>query len=440
MLERLNHTLERYLPERRLFLRSDNSTRFVRLRPVAQAVILSGAGVYMAWSLIATSILFFEFVGTSDRREAARREQVYFETRLMELAEQRDQAAAEALAAHTRYAEAMDRVGAMHGQLLAAEQRNSELVHGIDGLQTSLSRLTDEHSAAIARLNDLEGTDANARLAQADARLAEVEQTLDYMLAALSQTATEREAMRAMADTTAIEAQHLALEYRLIQDRNERIFSQLEQALQVSIGPIERAFNQAGLPLDSILQQVRSGYQARSASLQPISISTTGTLGPDADTLRANTILSRLADIDAYRIALQRVPFARPVDRFRINSPFGMRRHPISGQTRMHTGIDLDGNRGDPIYATADGVVTFAGRQSGYGNIVIIQHDFGIRTRYAHLHRIRVSEGERVSRGDRVGDMGSTGASTGVHLHYEIRIGERAINPMTYVTAGNNVY
>ena len=439
MLDRLNLTLERYLPERRLFLRSETSTRFVRLKPVSQAVILCVVALYMGWSLIASSILFFEFVGTSDRREVARREQVYFETRLDELAAQRDRAAAEAAAAHARFGEAMDRVGHMQGLILAAEQRNAELLRGIDALQASLSALTLEHDDALARLSEFEGRDANARLAAAQDRLSETEQTLEFLMSALSETADDREAVQAMAENTALEAQHLAMEYRLIQERNERIFSQLEQALQVSIAPIERAFSSAGLSLDSVLQQVRSGYQARSASLSPISISTSGTL-PDNDTLRANEILARLEEFDLYRIALQRVPFAMPVQGARSTSGFGMRRHPISGRSAMHTGHDFAGSRGTPITATADGTVIFAGRQSGYGNIVIIQHDFGLRTRYAHLNRIRVSEGERVSRGDRVGDMGSTGASTGVHLHYEIRVGDRPIDPMTYIRAGRHVF
>ncbi|MEL6121960.1 MAG: M23 family metallopeptidase, partial [Pseudomonadota bacterium] len=95
---------------------------------------------------------------------------------------------------------------------------------------------------------------------------------------------------------------------------------------------------------------------------------------------------------------------------------------------------------GTPIYATADGVVTEAEWSSGYGRMVTIRHEFGIETRYAHLSRIRVREGERVSRGDRIGDMGNTGRSTGTHLHYEIRVGGKAVNPMIYIKAARNVF
>ena len=106
----------------------------------------------------------------------------------------------------------------------------------------------------------------------------------------------------------------------------------------------------------------------------------------------------------------------------------------------MHEGQDLAGAYGAPIYATADGVVTYAGWEGAYGRLIKIQHAFGIETRYGHLSQIRVDIGERVSRGDRIGDMGNSGRSTGTHLHYEVRLSGRAVNPMTFLRAANNVF
>ena len=106
----------------------------------------------------------------------------------------------------------------------------------------------------------------------------------------------------------------------------------------------------------------------------------------------------------------------------------------------MHNGTDFAAPHGTPIYSTADGVVTKAGWGSGYGRVIYIKHDFGIETRYAHLSRIRVKVGERVSRGQRIGDMGNTGRSTGTHLHYEVRVNGKAVNPMIYIKAANNVF
>lgn len=439
-IDSLNHALERYLPEKRLFLRSDTSTRFVRLRPVSQAVILTGTVGYMAWSLVATSILFFEVIGSNDMRASAQREQLNFETRLNEIVEQRDQSDAEAQAAHNRYSEAMDRVATMQGQVLSSEQRIMELTHGMDALQANLRTVTDQRNAAVTRVSELESADTNAELIAAGQQLNEVEQTLDFLMDALGQTADERETMRVMADSATQQVEHLALEYRLIQDRNTQIFSQLEQAVETSMMPLERMFRDAGLPPEQILRQVRSGYQNRQASLSPISISTTGTLDPNGDEARANNFLAALSEIDLYRIAAERTPFAIPVRGVRQTSGFGTRRDPMTGRSRSHNGVDWAGPQGTPIHATADGVVTHAGRQSGYGNMVTIQHDFGIETYYAHLYRINVTVGQRVSRGDLIGGMGTTGRSTGVHLHYEIRVDGRPINPLTYIRAAQNVF
>ena len=439
-IEHLNTVLERYLPEKRLFLRSESSTRFVRLRPIAQAVILTGAAGYMAISLVATSVLVFEMIGSKDMRAVAQREQSYFETRMNTIAAQRDQSDSEAQAANARFAEAMDRVATMQGQLLAGEQRNMELQHGMDVLQTNLRTVMDQRNSATTRLAELESADTSADLARAGQQLAEVEQTLDFLMVALGDAAEERESMRTLADLTAQQVEHLALEYRLIQDRNTRIFTQLEQAVEISMMPLERMFRDAGLPPEQILQQVRSGYQSRQASLTPLSVSTTGTLDPQGDESRANSVLAALSEIDLYRIAAERTPFAVPVTGVRRSSGFGSRRDPLTGGGRMHNGVDWAGPRGTPIYATADGVVSHASRQSGFGNLVTIEHAFGIETYYAHMSSINVRVGQRVSRGDRVGGMGTTGRSTGVHLHYEIRVNGRPINPLTYIRAAQNVF
>jgi len=95
---------------------------------------------------------------------------------------------------------------------------------------------------------------------------------------------------------------------------------------------------------------------------------------------------------------------------------------------------------GTPVYAPADGVVIAAEWERGYGNLIKIRHEFGITTRYGHLSKIRVKVGQKVSQGERIADMGSTGHSTGPHLHYEIRISGKAINPMTFIKAGKNVF
>jgi len=114
-----------------------------------------------------------------------------------------------------------------------------------------------------------------------------------------------------------------------------------------------------------------------------------------------------------------------------ITSRFGMRRHPILGYTRMHAGVDFRARTGQPIYAVTDGIVNYAGRKGGYGNFIRISHGGGLQSGYAHLSRFAVSGGQRVRRGQVIGYAGSTGLSTGPHLHYELYRGGRTIDPMS---------
>jgi murein DD-endopeptidase MepM/ murein hydrolase activator NlpD len=132
------------------------------------------------------------------------------------------------------------------------------------------------------------------------------------------------------------------------------------------------------------------------------------------------------------------IPSAEPVKGVAFTSSFGVRSDPFRGTRAMHAGIDLAGPVGTPIYATADGVVGRSEYHSGgYGNLIELNHGRGIQTRYGHLSRSNVSAGQRVKRGDVIGLMGSTGRSTGSHLHYEVRIDGKAVNPVPFMQASN---
>ncbi|WP_213981765.1 M23 family metallopeptidase [Sphingomonas sp. dw_22] len=130
------------------------------------------------------------------------------------------------------------------------------------------------------------------------------------------------------------------------------------------------------------------------------------------------------------------VPSMQPVDRITFTSTFGVRSDPFRGTAAMHAGVDIPGAIGTPIYATADGVISHAGRQGGYGNLVQINHGRGLETRYGHLSKILVADNTRVKRGQIIGLMGSTGRSTGSHLHYEVRVDGRAVNPIPFLQTG----
>jgi murein DD-endopeptidase MepM/ murein hydrolase activator NlpD len=143
------------------------------------------------------------------------------------------------------------------------------------------------------------------------------------------------------------------------------------------------------------------------------------------------------AEIDRYRGTLAAIPVRNPtIGEADMTSPFGKRMHPILRRFAIHTGIDLRGDAGDPVRATATGKVTIAGRQGGYGNMVEISHGNGLATRFGHLSEISVKVGQIVRIGEIVGRIGSTGLSTGPHLHYETRINGAAVDPQKFLRAG----
>ncbi|PZO66654.1 MAG: M23 family peptidase [Pelagerythrobacter marensis] len=127
------------------------------------------------------------------------------------------------------------------------------------------------------------------------------------------------------------------------------------------------------------------------------------------------------------------IPSRMPLASARLSSDFGMRNHPVIGGRRAHKGIDLASPTGTPIYATADGTVDMAQANGAYGLYVQLDHGGALETRYAHMSRIAVAAGQRVRKGDILGYVGSTGRSTGPHLHYEVRVNGEAVNPIPYM-------
>ena len=154
---------------------------------------------------------------------------------------------------------------------------------------------------------------------------------------------------------------------------------------------------------------------------------------------RFDKLAAALDRMNRMESSLNSIPTAMPAAVMNMSSNYGYRRDPFTGGGAMHSGIDFKGPHGSAILAAADGRVTFAGRQGGYGNCLEITHANGLVTRYAHLSGFNVREGQKVSRGFRIASMGSTGRSTGTHLHFEVRLNGQAVNPMKFLEFNSDV-
>lgn len=412
-----------------MFLRSDDATRFIRLRPLTQLMGILGMTTVLGWTLVASAVLVIDTVSAGSSRDQMLRTQTAFEERLTQLSQERDIRATEAATAQTRFSAAVEQVSQMQSQLLTSEEGRRELQDGLSAVQSSLRSAIGERDDAqrVAGLKD----DPEARGIGSD----EVSVALDIMTGELRQAATERAAAQRSADAAQSKAQELAVERDQILAQNDEILAQLESAVTFSSKPLDDVFRSIGMDPDEVLQTIRSGYSGQGGPLTPSSYSTRGDASLSSGRAKANEIMITLDKMNTYRIAIEKMPLTMPLrDAFRYTSGFGAR------WGRRHEGVDMATPVGTPVYATADGVINFAGRQGAYGNLIKIDHELGTETRFGHLSRIRVKAGQRVSQGDLIGDSGNTGRSTGPHLHYEVRMKGRAMDPMTFIKAASNVF
>ena len=165
----------------------------------------------------------------------------------------------------------------------------------------------------------------------------------------------------------------------------------------------------------------------------PLEAGETAEAGPAGADPRFRQLFVAWRQLDQLESGIIAIPSGRPVESANFTSGYGTRSDPFRGRAAMHAGIDLAGPLGTPIYATADGIIGRAEYAGAYGNLVEINHGQGIQTRYGHMSRLIARPGQRVRRGELIGLMGSTGRSTGSHLHYEVRIDGRAVNPIPFI-------
>lgn len=441
---------EKAFPEIQIFLRRPTGTRFLTLSPARQCALALFAFVFVFWTFVATAALLISTLwgDTSDLQTAVLSDA--YEDRLAALSSESDTYAADAARMRSRFYTALEQVSAQQKALLDEMQARGKLASSLKIAQSKL----DE--AIVARKTAEADSEAlTAELAQIvatlDARVGnkqDLSDTLNTISLALADAVRNRDAAhREIADLEETLAR-FEINVKVNTERQNLMLTRLEEAVAMSFEPLDKMFENAGIDVDGLMAQVRRNYSGTGGPLLPAAISTKSEPGaaipenPELETsFRFNELLMDLETLNLTRIAVMQVPLAMPVKaRFRYTSKFGMRSDPKTGGRKMHKGVDMAGPKGTPILATADGKVIFAGVQSGFGKFIKIRHSSGYVTAFAHLDSIDVKQGQIVTRGEQIGRMGSSGRSTGSHLHYEVRLDGKNMNPMTYLKAAQNVY
>jgi len=289
-------------------------------------------------------------------------------------------------------------------------------------------------------------TTANGDVAQMQARVAEMENDVAAIRAAADERAElleQRQVFLASMLSGEMTPEQVAA---LLPARAEAPDSAAEQQATESYSEVEgmqlMLAQQAHQATRQRIDQTTAAVRRLGLDPLRLMVSYRGVGGPegaseDVDP-RFMELFSSWRQLEQLEQGVASIPSALPVPNnlARFTSGFGTRSDPFRGRAAMHSGIDLAGPVGTPIYAAADATVGHAGVRGGYGNLIELDHGSGIATRYGHLSRISVTAGERVRRGQLIGLMGSTGRSTGSHLHYEVRIDGRAVNPLPFLQTG----
>lgn len=214
--------------------------------------------------------------------------------------------------------------------------------------------------------------------------------------------------------------------------RQNAFVARLTQMAEARTARAETAIRRVGLNPALMLTAAHTEGQGG-----PLQLLTTGP-GNQVDP-RFAQLGASLERMNALESGLARIPNTMPSNLAMSSSSFGYRRDPFTGAAAFHPGIDFPGPTGSPIFAAATGTVVWAGPRSGYGNCVEIDHGNGLMTRYGHMSHVEARLGEQVTAGEEIGKIGSTGRSTGPHLHFEVRVNGQAVNPRPFLEANNNV-
>ena len=414
--QRLAGFRKRVFPHRELTFRTDGRIRFFRISSAVQislVVLLMAAGGWAAFAS-ASYVLNIEIIKTKDGEILNAR--MAYRSLLSEVSDYQK-----------KFAVLTGELEKNHGLMLNLVERNSDLKQS---LKTTANRLVSSkvQIREIAVKSEI-GT-LNKRNFKLKGNLTSIATNLEDVL--LERNTARKEGAR-------LAKQVVKLQGKLVDLRNSEveILARLAERARENNGEMTAILAKTGLRMSALMGKSKLGASGQGGPF----IATSPAREPALVIAAALTELdARLTRWEDLKHLMRIMPLASPLDYFSISSRYGKRRDPISRKWAMHYGLDFGSFFRAPVYATAPGVVTYAGRKGKYGKLVEITHGKGLKTRYGHLHKILVKRGQKVDYRKKIGLLGNTGRSTGAHLHYEVHHKGRPRNPWKFIRAGKDVY
>ena len=448
---------ERYFPERQFYHRSHGEVHFVSLSGRTQFVYLTLTLGFLTWvGYASVNVVFKEQIISKKERDFIVMQKQY-EQRIVDMQSAFDEVNAVLVRAEENFTESTEDLEERHRLLETLVERRQALNERLDGVkQTLFARRQvpvdqDETSNVVMmRVTDGELVTRRSRRSGDDEenRVAAVRIALANMLRSTVSRQDEMERLRSR--VTRLQEQVDSL-----RERQQDLIFALEEESQTRIAQAKGLLSRTPVGLDDIVSEfVDEGVATGGPfidlgdmellddedSVEPTQSRNNNVAGFRRDILRLST---QLEEVALYEKILVTIPLADPVNDkngWRRTSRFGPRIDPFSKRRAFHSGLDMAGRRGADVVATAPGVVTHAGPKGPYGNMVEIDHGFGFKTRYGHLQKVLVERGEKVKFYQKIALLGSTGRSTGPHLHYEVVFNNKVKNPVGFLEAGNYVF
>jgi murein DD-endopeptidase MepM/ murein hydrolase activator NlpD len=476
ILERAWTWLHATFPERQIYIRSDGRVQFFTFGPSLQATLAGLTLIFLGWVAFATVNVVFKdrIIAAKDHRY--QQMQTAYENRVADLQISYDELNGALVAAQDRFKSTADALqakqNAIAGVLNRANQAESlagsrdhsgpaavpmnQPVPAVQG-SASYSGALDVEAPADAAAAPA-GSSALVVMpgpAQPQPRIARPlkSSALDSAMqrfAALFNSVSENLhiATHPPANVAAAYSEYPA--FRALAEQTDRVarigksetqlMAKTEGTLEQGVGDLRNVMRRAGINPDTFARKIAANEGMGGPEIPLDQVRIEGISDPNFTQayLGAAAVLDQLDGLSA---AMDHVPLSAPVSSttFDKSSGFGARVDPFTGRYAFHPGIDFAGPWGSVVHATASGVVVFAGNRGGYGNMVEVDHGYGIHTRYGHLSTISVRVGSRLARGDALGRVGSTGRSTGPHVHYEVWYDDAVKNPNNFIEAGRHV-
>lgn len=438
---------QRVFPERQLFLRSEGRVRFLTIPSFVQVGISLALTISLCWAIV-TSVYFFLRDGELKARDM----------KLAEVSADYQNLSTD-FSALEKDIEARTALLEERQQLLEQLLERKPIKQVAAEVALEKAALSNDSPASTERLdldkNDSLSDQAASKDIPAPAANEQSEPasfTEFDMSAAAPSPEVLAESRTALSYAEVVLAHAAALEpaarrrsllnrLREVEQRQRDLTNVMLTLTAESISYIDKALEPIKLTSENLIAQSDENTRAGiGGPFIPVEASTIKPVFASGDVAPLEMLLARLADHETVLNVLDHMPFGDPADDFRLSSRYGRRRDPFRRSWSYHYGVDLAGWPGNAILATADGIVVLKDYHGAYGNRVEIDHGNGFRTRFGHMRKVVVKKGQRIKKGQKIGEMGKSGRATDTHLHYEVWFDGDTQNPLPYVREAANVF